>query len=178
MFKWKNRFWYFELAGRRFGYEQSRVQHGSVPYLDRYILYVGGPTLRLHRFARGDDDRAPHDHPWGFWTFPMRDYWEKAYREDGSWYWNKVRAWTVNWRPATYRHIVVGRAMDAHKNRHLICHPIGGIAVTKKPFWTFVVTTNYQRSWGFWPKRGEFVPWREWPASFEQVDLLKQRSRE
>lgn len=166
MFKWKNRFWYFELTGRRFGFEMSRVAHGGVPYLDRLILYVGGPTLRLHKFWRGDDDRAPHDHPWGFWTFPFADYWEKAYESDGLWCWNRVEAGVFHYRPAKYRHIVAGPVARGSRPGY----------VSRKPFWTFVVTTSYQRSWGFWPKKDAFVPWREWPASDEQVDLLKARA--
>lgn len=165
MFKWKNRFWYVDIRGHRLGFEMSRVEHGGVPYLDRFILYVGGPTLRLHKFWRGDDDRAPHDHPWTFWTLPFKDYWEKAYRYDGTWYWNLVKAWRLHRRDATYRHIVVGRSRG---HIHL--------GVSRLPFWTFVVTTSYQRRWGFWPKRGEFVPWRDWPATAEQHDIRKQRS--
>lgn len=173
MFKWKNRFAYFDiLPGRRVGFEMSRVEHGGVPYLDRLILYVGGPTLRLHKFWRGDDDRAPHDHPWGFWTFPFRDYFEKAYRDDGSWYWNLVKRWRLHWRPAPYRHIVVGQARFSAANGKVLWPE-----VTKQPFWTFVVTANYERKWGFWPAGSKFVPWREWPASEEQIDLLNRRSR-
>jgi hypothetical protein len=169
MSKWKNRFAFFEIRGRRFGVEISRVEHGGVPYLDRYILYIGGPTLRLHKFWRGDDDRAPHDHPWGFWTFPFSSYWEKvSSNEDTAWHWNKVVARTWNWRPATYRHIVYGPMAWGNAWR----------GVSRKPFWTFVVTTNYQRSWGFWPKWNEFVPWHKWPASQEQTDLLARRPRE
>jgi hypothetical protein len=119
--------WFWEVTKRvRFGVEYSRVHVGDEPYLDRYILYIGGPTLRLHKFYRGDDDRAPHDHPWTFWTFPFRTYWEKVCREDGSWYWNRVRAWTFNRRPATYRHIVVNAGPGPY--------------MSTGPFWTFVVT--------------------------------------
>lgn len=171
MSKWKNRFAFFELFGRRFGFEKSRVEHGGVPYLDRYILYIGGPTLRLHKFHRGDDDRAPHNHPWSFCTFPLSDYWEKAFREDGSWYWNRVRAYTFNWRDATYRHIVVGRAAMTPQ-QYTVAN------VSPRSFWTIVYSTNYQRRWGFFPKGKEFVPWRKWPASQEQTELLKQRSHE
>jgi hypothetical protein len=178
---WKNRFAFFEVGSRRFGFEKSRVEHGGVPYLDRYILYVGGPTLRLHKFWRGDDDRAFHDHPWTFWTFPLTSYVERVStpfmdfkrataREtatSGALYTpiearhvseEIVRAWRLHNRPATYQHIVIGR-LDG----------------SKKPFWTFVISTNYQRRWGFWPRAGEFVPWRDWPSTAEQIDIRAQR---
>lgn len=160
----KNRFWFFEIAGRRFGYEQSRVEHEGSPYLDRYILYVGGPCARLHKFWRGDDDRAPHDHPWTFWTFPFSDYWEKVFRTDGSWYWNRVEARMLHKRPAEYRHIVKGK----------VAFGMGPGWITREPFWTLVFCTDYQRRWGFWPKKDEFVPWREWPAAAEQASATQR----
>jgi hypothetical protein len=169
MFRWKNRFAFFEIGNRRFGFEMSRVEHGGVPYLDRYILYIGGPALRLHKFWRGDDDRAPHDHPWGFSTFPLSSYWERAFFADGTDYVNLVKKFTWNWRPAEYRHIVMGRADFGPRG----C-TIGG--VSREPFWTFVVSTGYQRKWGFWPEAGKFVPWRDWPSTAEQIDIRKQRS--
>lgn len=178
MSAWKNRFAFFELLGRRFGWEVSRVEHGGVPYLDRYILYIGGPTLRLHKFWRGDDDRAPHDHPWAFWTFPFTDYLEKRYDETGEAHWQVVRKFRLHYRPATYRHIVVGAV---HSSRPWRIDQTwlndGGTTWThtRKPFWTFVVSTNYQRRWGFWPHADMFVPWREWPSCAEQTDILKQR---
>jgi hypothetical protein len=178
---WKNLFEFFEIGNRRFGFEKSSVEHGGFPYLYRYILYVGGPTLRLHKFWRGDDDRAFHDHPWTFWTFPLTSYVERVSKPYTGSEWltaretaasgklwkpvpkrkiteEVVHAWRLHKRPATYQHIVIGR-LDG----------------SKEPFWTFVISTNYQRKWGFWPQPGEFVPWRDWPACAEQIDILKQR---
>lgn len=156
------RAWFLTLFGLRFGVEYSQVQVNGEPYLDRYIAYVGWGTLRLHRFSRGDDERANHNHPWGWVTFPFASYWEKVFRTDGSWYWNKVKAWRFNYRPASYRHIVMGRAVDAHKNRSMICHPVGGIAVSKKPFWTLCITGRREVAWGFWPDKDTFVHYKDW----------------
>ncbi len=144
---------FITLFKRRFGFEYSRVGLGETPYLDRYIAYIGGPTLRLHKFWRGDDDRAPHDHPWRFWTFPLASYRERAYRPDpsgGNWWYSElkqVQAFRLHYRPAKYRHVVIGRC-----------------AGYSKPFWTFVVTGSVENGWGFWPTPTTFVPWREWPA--------------
>lgn len=147
---------FFTLRGWRWGFEYSRVGLGDTPYLDRYIMYAFGCTLRLHKFWRGDDDRAPHDHPWTFWTFPFRSYVETVEllpdpteRSHGivARFTNVVRAFRLHKRQATYRHIVKGRADGS-----------------AKPFWTIVVTGPVVNRWGFWTTPYDFVPWREWPA--------------
>ena len=33
-------------------------------YLDRRMLWLGPIKIRIHTFYSGDDDSAPHDHPW------------------------------------------------------------------------------------------------------------------
>jgi hypothetical protein len=156
------------VRGLRFGFEYSRVgvsRQGmrEVPYLDRYIVYLGGLCVRLHKFWRGDDDRAPHDHPWNFWTFPLCSYKElveykrvTAYpydpvkgrrRFERRWLREvqEVKAFRLHRRPAKYRHIVLGRADGS-----------------SKPFWTLVVAGRVRNKWGFFPQPERFVPWREW----------------
>jgi hypothetical protein len=153
--------WVKELFGRKFGVEYSRVDDGDTPYLDRYILYFGGGTLRLHKFWRGDDPAAPHDHPWWFITIPFVSYVETVEEPEGYdlfcgvvWpayrHERLVRAFRIHRRPARYRHIVRGRADGS-----------------MKPFWTLVITGNRSNGWGFWPTPGRFVPWREWHATTE-----------
>lgn len=124
------------------GFEHSLVVHSGEKYLERWLLYVWGFTLRLHKFWKGDDDRAPHDHPWWFITFPFRTYEEVV--ADGSVLLHKVvRAWCPHFRPATYRHIVR--------------MPAGA-----SPFYTVVISGQRCRDWGFWPSDKEFVYWRNW----------------
>lgn len=135
------------LGGYNLGLERSVVRVKGEPYLGRWILYIGGFTLRLHRFFKGDDARAPHDHPWTFWTFPLcAGYFELIVDDDtGNLVLNWVRGRRWNKRLSSYQHIVLD--------------PL-------KPFYTIVVTGRKDRSWGFWPVGGEyfrkFVPWREW----------------
>jgi hypothetical protein len=148
--------WFFEVGGRRVGLEANTVFIGDERYLDRWIFYVGGPCVRLHRFWRGDDDRAVHDHPWDFWTYPLTSYREVVEREvfDGlqrSLGWLKqcqmVNAWRLHKRPAKYRHFVVGRADGS-----------------TKPFWTIVFAAHRSNKWGFWPTPETFVYWRFWDS--------------
>jgi hypothetical protein len=146
---------YFTLWGRRFGVEFSRVLVGELPYLERWILYVGGLNFRLHKFYRGDDERAPHDHPWWFVTFPLSSYTEMVpravYHEGygGFWMWemdqNVVRRFRFHYRPGEYKHYVVGR-LDGKQ----------------KPFWTFVIAGDRSRKWGFWTSPTMFIYWRDW----------------
>lgn len=129
--------------GFRIGVEYSMVEHAGEPYLARWILYCG-LTLRLHKFYQGDDDRAPHDHPWWFVTFPLATYREWVWNpQDGDFqpHVNTVRRFRFHFRPATYRHRVL---------------PV------ERPFWTIVVSGKFSRVWGFWPKPNEFVPYWEW----------------
>ena len=55
------------------GLRHDRIVHddGS-PYLDRYHV-VEAPTgqVRLHHWRTGDDQRAPHDHPWASTTLVL-----------------------------------------------------------------------------------------------------------
>jgi hypothetical protein len=133
-------------------WEKSTVRLHGEPYLTRWFLCIGGWTLRLHKFHRGDDERAPHDHPWDFWTFPLRPYVEAVYEADldTGVRLNRVPARRWSFRPAEYRHIVL--------------EPAAGV-------WTIVVTKPKRRAWGFWPLKSMapntppkrwFVPASEW----------------
>jgi hypothetical protein len=136
---------FITLFDLRFGFEWSPVWAEGEKYLDRFIVYAGG-TLRLHKFYRGDDARAPHNHPWWFITFPFTTYTEETYTEDG-WFTGVrvVRAWRFHFRSAKYCHVVLGRADRKDK-----------------PFYTFVISGRRSNGWGFWPKAGKFVYWRNW----------------
>lgn len=157
--------WYLKLFGMRFGPEYSRVTLHTGPYLDRFILYIGAGTLRLHKFLSGDDKRAPHDHPWWFVTFPFTSYVERYWVEregflGGRYTWwdehiRTVKAWRFHFRCADFRHIVVDR-LDGKRTAN----------GKMKPFWTFVISggPRKDRDWGFWPKPDQYVSFREWKA--------------
>lgn len=165
----KYRKFFVKMFGQRWGLELSPVSFNSTGerYLDRYILYLGPVNLRLHKFYRGDDLRAPHDHPWWFITFPFKSYTEEVEFcgcfpslpptdlngcDIRTGYCNASRrrnrhvgSFRFHYRPAKYRHIVIGRADGS-----------------TEPFWTFVIAGSVSNRWGFWPKPDQFVPWREW----------------
>lgn len=147
--------WVKDIRGLRWGFERSRIVAEGEPYMDRWIVYLAGYTVRLHKFYRGDDPTAPHDHPWDFWTFPLTTYAEVAYKA----YWgyggtcDLVERFRLHKREAEYRHWVVGRADGK-----------------KRPFYTIVFTARLRNAWGFWPEEDVFVPWREWSPKSDAIE--------
>jgi hypothetical protein len=137
------RFRGFDLWGRRWGFDRSTVYVETERYLDRYILYVNGRTVRLHKFYRGDDDRASHTHPFSFITFPLGGYVERVYCRGTFLEERAVRRWRFHFRYAGFEHYVV-RGIDS-------C-----------TFWTFVATGVKTGTWGFYPEPNVFVNWRDW----------------
>jgi hypothetical protein len=134
-------FWHtFDIGRLRFGVQHDIVAVADDKYLERWILWLG-VTIRIHKFYRGDQDRALHDHPWPFITFPLHTYAEHYW--DGEKVAHRpVKRFRFHYRPATHRHIV----------RKL----------TKGPTWTIVFTGWKVNEWGFWPENDKFVHWREW----------------
>ena len=107
------------------------------------MLWTPLGTLRVHTFYRGDDDGAPHDHPWWFVTFPLRSYVETV--QTGlapSILYNSrvVRAWRFHFRSAYHRHFV-----------HEPDRPVRTVILTGRP----------KNNWSFYP-RGRRVLHREW----------------
>lgn len=131
--------------------EQDLVVRWLRFYMDRKMLWLPlGIRIRLHTFFSGDDNTAPHDHPWSFVTIPMSTYWETVEVDDfdprmesPSWkrIIRRVRAWRPHYRPARYRHFV-------HE--------------PDKPFRTIVIAWGKERDWGFWPTPNKFVNHRTW----------------
>lgn len=134
--------WTFKIPGTRFKIGVTHdivINYRNDPYLERYILWFGG-TLRLHKFWRSDDDRALHDHPWRFITFPLATYNEITEDKDGNAINNTVTRFRPHYRPAAYKHRVI----------------------IDKPAWTIIVTGTHLRDWGFYPG-GRFVHWSKFP---------------
>jgi hypothetical protein len=135
----------------RLGVERSTLAIKGEPYMTRYIAYLGPINLRLHKFYRGDDDRASHTHPWAFVTFPFAHYCESIF-EKGKWVRHQaVRAFRFHHRALGFEHIVVSRIAISKG---------GAWTYSKAPFWTFVITGPHTEDWGFYPKPGKFVHWR------------------
>ena len=108
-------------------------------------------NVYLHQFLGSDDDRALHDHPWGFLSVVLKGgYWE--HKGDG---WAKWRgAGSVAYRKAKTAHRVELDYEIAGLNE--AAQPVGAV---EKPAWTLIFTGPVMRSWGFHCPQG-WVHWK------------------
>lgn len=134
------------------------------PYLVRWRLFPVWLAAKLkipfnvylHLFLNDDDDRALHDHPWPSCSLILTGgYIEHVAIDD-----EKIKSkplhratWTPYFRKATDAHRI--ELFKRWSDVWMISEPI--------PTWSLFFIGNYQRSWGFWCKKG-FVPWREYVA--------------
>lgn len=142
----------FQIGRRKLALEASTVvgKGTKTRYLGRWFAYLVIGTVRLHKFYRGDNDRAPHDHPWAFITFPLSSYIEHHFVDGVSQGYREVKAFRFHYRPAKFEHIVLGRGK--------LCDcGCGGATINPKPFYTIVLGGYKGNEWGFWPEPGKFV---------------------
>lgn len=167
-------------AGKLFGV--NRIYGADGEHETVYMTRAWFGRLRFHIFHRGDADPDCHDHPWGFWTFPLRSYVEEVLderqervfrirdgrmvRDDRTYYERRiqvVRAFRLHYRPATHRHRVLGAyggvsiPLDPH-NPVPAYHAIGAIP-------TIVWREAPSRPWGFVKERlGKWcwTPWQDY----------------
>ena len=150
--------WWFDWGRWRFGYTSETIGKRECPYLFRRILWLGGPSLRYHVFYNSDEDRALHDHPWTFWTFPLNDYLETYWNEEDQVRLQRlVHSFRLHKRPHGFKHVVMTLEPTVVKYGQ----DGVGIVRDKKPTRTFVLTGPKRSSWNFW-KDGRKYPWRQW----------------
>ena len=117
------------------------------PYLRRWYLIPKNRhvNIYLHHFARSDDDRALHDHPWSFASILISG----AYLEIADTGLHLRRPGSAAVRRADHRHRI-----------QLLPGPDGA----ERGCWTLVVTGPHRRQWGFWCGGSRFVPWQAFGA--------------
>lgn len=138
---------------------KKRIWHVG-PQGDRYrtAIRLWG-RWRIHIFWRGDDDRALHDHPNDFWTFPLKGYWENWFNPKTKCHeLRRVKAWRWHFREAEYRHRVLGSHRYTNGDDNELFE--GG-------FITLVKEGPERRHWGFWvweinPNQWRWVYWRNY----------------
>lgn len=171
-------------AGRRWGF--NRI-YGDGPdgkrtiYMTRFWL----GRLRFHLFHRGDADPDCHDHPWAFWTFPLRSYVEEVLveRVERRWpdfpdegaveriYFERelriVRAFRLHYRPATHRHRVLGAYLGPRPKKDDSLYAEGRALYPGELYREGIIPTIVwrelvSRHWGFTKERDGkwcWVPW-------------------
>lgn len=122
------------------------IKDGEV-YLDRLrVLQTPWFGVYLHRIAKPDADRDPHDHPWTFLSCVLRGgYEEDLYR---------------------YPHVIgadlpirlVWRRWTWHRMDRATAHSIRSV---KPRTVTLVLVGHRCRDWGFWTADG-WVAWRDY----------------
>jgi hypothetical protein len=187
------------LSANRFAVKWGElIGNADCPMMRRWVLETPIGSLRVHHFIRSDEDRAMHDHPWGFVSLPLRHGYEdltwcpdchgrglaggrggptgfapcSTCEGDGR-VAEVCRPWRLVWRRAGHKHQV---------------------RVTEAGAWTLIATGRKRRTWGFWawladePKLGglpqmpRFLESRRWfgimgfPACAD--DLIDRRSAE
>lgn len=122
--------------------------------------------LYFHFFHRGDQDRDFHDHPYDFWTFPLRTYYEQVLDIDGILgqarvmghpRLNEVKAFRLHHRYAEYSHIQLGAARYRWTTETQGEPPFHWVRENIFGGWTatFVLRHSTRRQWGFWERVGE-----------------------
>ena len=143
------------LGRYSFGFTHDLIATDGEPYLERWILWLGG-SLRMHRFLASDEDRAVHDHPWWFVTVPFSAYAEFVQSGEGELR-RLVRPFRPHFRGARFRHRV---------------------ELQRYPTWTLVLTGAKSRDWGFWNKE-TFVHSDDWqPAKAQETRAQETRVQE
>lgn len=162
----------------------GRAGEHAEPYMTR--AWFG--RLRLHIFHRGDNDPDPHDHPWGFWTFPLVPYLEEVLTEircgtcggsmgecgqcsDSPKFSRRIQvvpAWWPTYRPATHTHRVICAAKRERHPGWLGSRYFDSRGRTyKKAFGekkivTLVWRGKPERKWGFLKHRDGKWCWVHW----------------
>lgn len=122
-----------EHAPRKFAVRWGeRLYCATGVYLRRWYIESPWMSIRLHHWMHGDDARARHDHPWGFWTFILAGRYTDVTPEGEQ----EMCAGTLAYRPAKHMHTV--RIAPGEQ-----C-------------WSLLLTGPIMRRWGFW-RRGRWV---------------------
>lgn len=155
---------------------QSILNEDGSLYLRRFYLYRGKirPHVYIHHICTSDDDRALHDHPWGFKSFMMwgrydeirPDYqlspsevreacYEAAKRNELCLFYDEVHGLVVHRRFTAPTFLRREDPTDFH--RLVLPKRKNG---QYKTVWTLVFTSERVREWGFMLKSG-WVKWNE-----------------
>ena len=70
-----------------------------------------------------------------------------------------MKAWRPHFRPARFEHIVIGRQAR-------MALMWADCEEDQRPFFTLVITGRRRNHWGFFPRPGEFLYWKDYHASY------------
>ncbi len=135
-----------------YSYEGTHSAHNTGPLSWRTrpigrLLQKLDIAARVHNIKSSDDDRAPHDHPWDYWTIVLRGgYWEIVPQyDDSGLYTGDTRIW---YGPGSF----IRRKANS---RHILELPEGEDA------WTLFITFKKKQKWGFYPHRNTKISYND-----------------
>lgn len=104
----------------------------------------------LHHIFMSDRDGAPHDHAFGFRTFPITNWYREIIQT------NSFENWSGPRHPIFKERIL--RVGQSAYNPATHIHRL----ILNKPMWTLVIADKPSRNWGFHDTWRGFVPWRKY----------------
>lgn len=129
----------------------------TITYLRRFrIVQTPWFGVYLHHIYLPDDDRAPHDHPWGFATMILRG----GYTE-------LVHHRPEVGRPLPNPSILTWTRGSFHRFPRRAAHRITSILPGTI---SLVFVGRKTRDWGFWTPEGSWVRWTDWPSVRDWVN--------
>lgn len=129
--------------------------------------------LMIHHFLPEVEDRDPHDHPRGFWTFVVRgSYFDlvPCYACEGHGFEEAARSTSEGVAPFRCSFCdgigtVIGEVMRPGKLRF---RPAKHTHITQSGpdgAWTVVLMQPFERAWGFW-RKGRFWTFKDYERAF------------
>lgn len=128
-------------------------------YLRRWnVIVTPWFSIKVHHILRPDNDRALHDHPWGFVTLILHG----GYMEELPFVpLQALSAAQGKW----YTHMVERGVGSVHRVEPDGLHRIDSV---KPGTWTLVLTTGKKREWGF--SDGP----NNWVVHYRYLDYVQQ----
>jgi hypothetical protein len=153
---------------------QSILNEDKTLYLRRFYLYRGKrrPHVYIHHICTSDDDRALHDHPWGFKSFMMWGRYEEIMPTSQLSHFDVVETLRAGKGKVSsdevHGEVILRqfsapcflRREDATNFHRLILPTWKDNNRQFKTVWTLVFTGERVREWGFLLKTG-WVKWTE-----------------
>lgn len=145
----------------------KKTQGHLSPYRTAWQMWTPWGKLKVHLFHRGDMEKAWHDHPADFWTFPLTSYVEQPFDTETKLPqpYRLVRRFRLHKRKAEFAHRLIGKAVGPH-----------GIDINGR-IWTLVFEKHNHRRWGFWTGHRGFYGWTYWEDHLERTGQIPPRHK-
>lgn len=132
------------VTGKRWSFMSNlMIKKKGRDYMWRkYLISTPYFGIYLHHIMLPDQDRGPHDHPWNFWTFVLKGWYEERVTTLGS--------PAVEGRWISPGHLTVARRHRRFSLRRLKVNQLHKVTeLSRGGAWTLCFVGRRQREWGF-----------------------------